>query len=333
MVNGWWRLIWDQRATAPEAEPLYPPVLVQTAAEVARGLAADVAAGRLCPDDRLPSIRTLAGERGCAAGTVARAYLRLRDQGVVAGQQRSLLRIADDGPARARTLLRGATALRLTGSDDPVLDLLLGAVGDGVTVVPGPRGSVTGLGVLARGDADAAALHLLHVGTGRHNDDFAHAATVGGPVTLLHLWRRQQVLVLPPGNPDDVRSPVDLAGRRLAWRQTGAGSRLLLERLLRESGVAASPDHGVTVDSHLAVAIAVASGAADAGLAVRAAAESIGAAWLPVVDEPFELAVRTDRLGAVDPLLTTLANTPFRSRVRTVPGYDLSRAGDMRTAA
>ncbi|MDQ3104133.1 MAG: LysR substrate-binding domain-containing protein [Actinomycetota bacterium] len=306
---------------------------MQTGAELGRLLAADVAAGRLSPGDRLQPIRTLAGERGCAAGTVARAYGRLRDAGVVAGQQRSLLRVTDDGPARARALLRGETPLRLTGSDDPVLDLLLGAVREDVTVVPGPRGSVTGLGVLARGDADAAALHLLHVGTGQHNDDFARALTVGGPVTLLHLWRRDQVLVLPPGNPDGVRSPADLAGRRLAWRQPGAGSRLLLERLLRETGVAASPDHGVTVDSHLTVAIAVASGAADAGLAVRAAAEFVSATWLPVVAEPFELAIRTDRLGAVDPLLTTLASTPFRSRVRTVPGYDLSQAGAMRTAA
>lgn len=306
---------------------------MQTAEELAARLATDVAAGRLGPGDRLSPVRTVADERGCAPGTVARAYARLRAAGVVTGQERSRLRIADDAHARAFELLRGETPLRLAGSDDPVLDLLMGALGDNVSVVPGLRGSLTGMSVLARGDADATALHLLHVGTGRYNDDFARALSAGGPLTLVHLWRREQVLVLPPGNPDGVRSPVDLAGRRIAWRQPGAGSRLLLERLLREAGVTASQDHGVTVDSHLSVAVAVAGGAADAGLAVRAAAESVGADWLPVVEEPFELAVRTSRVGAVAGLLATLGSAGFLARAGTMPGYDLGDAGTMREAA
>lgn len=306
---------------------------MQTVDELALSLAADVAAGRLAPGDRLPSVRVLAGMRSCAAGTVARAYLRLRDAGVVRGEQRSRLRVADDGPPRARLMLRGGQPLRLTGSDDPVLDLLLGRLGDHVSLVPGPRGSVTGLGLLARGAADAAAMHLLHVGSGRHNDDFAAAICGGGPITLIHLWRRQQVLVLPPGNPDGVATPADLADRRLAWRHPGTGSRLLLERLLREADVAAAPDRSVTVDSHFEVAVAVVTGAADAGLAVRSVAESVGAAWVPVEEEPFELAIRTDRVGAAAALLAALSSTEFLATAGAMVGYDLSRAGTMRSAA
>ena len=200
-------------------------------------------------------------------------------------------------------------------------------------LVPGQRGSVTGLGVLARGDADAAALHLRHVGSGRHNDEFVRPLSAGGPMTLMHLWRREQVLVLPPGNPDDIRSTADLAGMRLAWRHPGTGSRLLLERLLHEAGATPSADHGVTSDTHLGVAIAVVSGAADAGLAVREVAESVGAAWVPVAEEPFELAIRTNRVDAAEALLAALDSTEFRAGAGTMHGYDLSRAGTMRGAA
>jgi putative molybdopterin biosynthesis protein len=108
---------------------------------------------------------------------------------------------------------------------------------------------------------------------------------------------------------------------------------LLLERLLSESGRTASPDHGIVVDSHLAVAVAVVTGAAEAGLAVRAAAESVGAAWMPLVEEPFELAIRGDRIGAAQPLLLALGSPSFRAAVATMPGYDLSAAGTMRSAA
>ena len=97
--------------------------------------------------------------------------------------------------------------------------------------------------------------------------------------------------------------------------------------------MAAAPDHSVTVDSHFAVAVAVASGAADAGLAVRAVAESVGTAWLPVAEEPFELAIRTDRVDAAATLLAALRSTEFLARAETMVGYDLGHAGTMRSAA
>lgn len=306
---------------------------MQTVDSLVHSMATAVRAGSYAPGDPLPSVRALAAARHCSAGTAARAYLRLRAAGVATGRQRAQLTVAADGPARARAMLRGGPALRLTGSDDPAFDLLIGALGDRVCLVPGPRGSVAGMGMLARGAADAAAMHLWHTGTGQHNDRFARALTGAGPLTLLHLWRRQQVLVLPPGNPDGIRCTADLTGRRLAWRDPGTGSRLLLERVLHEAGVSISPDHGVTVDSHLAVAVAVVSGAAEAGLAVRATAESVGADWLPVAEEPFELVVRTESLPVVEDLLAVLASPAFRSRVEVMPGYDLSDSGSMRDAA
>ena len=132
----------------------------------------------------------------------------------------------------------------LGGSDDPALDLLLRAVGDAVSVVPGPRGSVNGIVQLARGAADAATVHLLDVASGRWNDPIARGALGGAPVELVHLWRREQGLVVARGNPHGIAGVADLDGRRIAWRPPGTGSRLLLERLMLAAGCVSASGAG-----------------------------------------------------------------------------------------
>ena len=234
---------------------------------------------------------------------------------------------------RARAWLAPEGALRLAGSDDPALDLLLRATGDAVRVVPGPRGSVAGLVQLARGGADAAAVHLRHVPSGRFNDPFVRAALPEERPVLVHLWRREQGLVVARGNPLGIRSVADLAGRRLAWRPPGTASRLLLERLLLGAGIDPRPWFEEPFDSHLGVAAAVGTGAADAGLAVRAVAHLAELEWIPVATEPFELALRPDARAAAAPLLDALASTDVHRRLSGLPGYDLTESGRTRRAA
>lgn len=305
-----------------------------TSTELAAALAADVAAGRWAEGQRLPGVRAIARTAGCSPGTAARAYSALRDAGVIGGSPRSRFVVAAGGPLRAGAW--GAAAgpsLRVAGSDDPALDLLLRACGDSASLTAGPRGSVHGLAQLARGTADAAAVHLLDAASGRWNDPLARGALAGEPVVLVHLWRREQGLVLPPGNPLRIRGPADLDGRRIAWRAPGTGSRLLLERLMLSAGCEPHPELGEPADSHMAVAAAVGAGAVDAGLAVRSVAESAGLDWLPVASEPFELALSEESRAALEPLLTVLAGGAFQQRIAALPGYDLTLSGEDRAAA
>lgn len=281
----------------------------------------------------MPGIRVLAGEVGCSAGTVARAYGALRDAGVLCGAARSRFVVARDGRAAAARWGTGVAALRLAGSDDPALDLLIREAGGSVSLAAGPRGSVHGLVGLARGTADAAAVHLLDVARGSWNDHLARGALVGEPVRLVHLWRREQGLVLPPGNPQGIGGVADLGCRRIAYRPPGTGSRLLLEHLMLRAGCDPRPELGVLADSHLGVAAAVASGAAEVGLAVRAVAESARLDWVPVTSEPFELAIPAGCEQAAEPLTDCLAGSALQRRLAAMPGYDLSMSGDMRIAA
>lgn len=302
-------------------------------ASLAARLARHISAGQWSEGDPLPGVRALARDVGCSPGTAARAYSALRDSGLISGSPRSRFVVAHGAAARAARWGADATGVRLAGSDDPAFDILVRAARDSVTVVPGPRGSVTGIVQLARGTADASALHLFDTASGRWNDPIARGALGGEPVEVVHLWRREQGLVVARGNPHSIRGVGDLHGRRIAWRPPGTGSRLLLERLMLAASCVPHPELGELAESHLAVAAAVATGAADAGLAVRAVAESAGLEWVPVMSEPFELALDPAARAAAGPLLDRLAESHLQTRLAAMPGYDLSMSGELRVAA
>jgi molybdate-binding protein len=306
--------------------------MTQVVQEVTERLVADVVSGRLAPGDRAPSVRELADREGCAAGTAARALARLRAAGVIGGPTRRRAVVAQDGERRALAMDLDAGILRLAGSDDPALDALVGFAGASVERAAGPRGSVAGLALLGQGAVDAAAVHLRDATTGRSNDVFVRWPFGQEPARIVHLWSRQQGLVVASGNPLGIRGVQALEGARLAWRGAGTGSRLLMARLLRESAVTPSSG-GEPCESHIGVAVAVAAGAADAGLAVRSAAEAVGADFVPLEWEDFEMAVAPDALARLGPVLDALASTRLQDRLAAAPGYDLQRSGDVRVAA
>jgi molybdate-binding protein len=276
----------------------------------------------------------LARERGCAPGTVARAYEALKRAGLIVARDRARARVAPDAAGRARRQLEGGVPpLRLAGSDDPALDALLRHVGPAVEVTDGPRGSVHGLAQLARGSAEAAAIHLLHSDSDRYNDPYVRLLLAGEPIALVHLWRREIGLVVAGGNPYGIKAVSDLDGLRIAWRAPGTGSRLALERLLRCARGEPRPELGEPAESHFAVAATVAAGAADAGLAVRAVAAACELDFIPLAVEPFEIALREDALDALAPVLEALADREVASRIGSLGGYDLGDAGQIRRAA
>ena len=62
-------------------------------------------------------------------------------------------------------------------------------------------------------------------------------------------------------------------------------------------------------------------------------AESAGLDWVPVMSEPFELALDPASAAAAAPLLDTLAQSSVQARLVAMPGYDLSMSGEVRLAA
>jgi molybdate-binding protein len=299
--------------------------------QVSREIASNIESGLLGPGDELPSIRDAADRYKTTGSTIGRAYRHLADAGVIELADRRRSRVAAGGDAAARRLLGGHQVLRLAGSDDPGLDIVLRQTGASVATV-GTRGSFHGLTRIWRGTADGAAIHLRHR-SGGHNSPFARTLLRGRRPAIIHLWRREQGLLTPEGNPDHINGPSDLRTLRIARRQFGTGTRVLLDRLLTEAGIAPTAVTGPEAASHLEVAISVASGQADTGLGVRAAATALDLGFVPVTWEDFDIVLSGDTLPAAEPMIAALRDPDVQSSITEMGGYDISRAGSVEMLA
>jgi molybdate-binding protein len=288
-------------------------------------LARAVVAGDLMPGTELPSVREHANAKATTAATASRAYRYLAEHGVLQVEPRRRARVSPGAPAAARRLLGGTPVFRLAGSDDPAMSLLLRHLGERVVPVPS-RGSLAGLAAVASGAADGATAHLRHH-TGTYNAPFAKAVLRGKDPVLVHLWRREQGLLLPAGNPRAIADVRQVRGLRVAKRVAGTGTRVLLDHALAAAGVAPDRVTGPEFGSHLKVALAVAVGAADTGLAVRAAAMDLDLDFLPVAWEDYDLVLPAAALDAATPLLDAVHDPFVRAEIAALGGYDLGRAG------
>jgi molybdate-binding protein len=293
--------------------------------DVSTEVARRVRAGELGSGAELWSVREHARRRGTTASTINRAYRCLAEHKVIVLADRRRARVAPDGALAAARFLEPDRVFRLAGSDDPALQIVLNHVGRHVATV-GTRGSFPGVRTLARGDADGVAIHLLHR-NGSYNAPFARALLRGRGPTLIHLWRREQGLLVPHGNPAKLTTPADLRGCRVAKREHGTGTRVLLDRLLTAASIPPDEVPGPELGSHLEIALAVASGITDTGLGVRAAATDLDLDFVPLTWERYDIALAADALAAAAPLITALREPAVRAAITALGGYDAIRAG------
>ncbi len=222
------------------------------------------------------------------------------------------------------------------GSHDVLLDLMTQFLAERQRRLTSANvGSLGGLIALKRGEAHLAGSHLLDPQTGEYNLAFIPEYLENTPVRVYALAGRAQGLMLPAGNPKSIRSLLDLTRSDVMFsnRQRGAGTRVLLDYELGKIGVAPGSIHGYTQEeyTHLAVAASVASGRADCGLGIAAAAQALNLDFIPLFEERYDLIIPT--LFAESPLLAplfdVLASPAFRAAASQLPGYQLSIMGNL----
>jgi len=152
---------------------------------------------------------------------------------------------------------------------------------------------------------------------------------------LIGFARRSQGLMVAPGNPLGLASIADLARSRARFvnRALGTGTRVLLDELLAQSRLAPGDiqGYGDTEPSHAAVAQAVASGAADAGLGIEAAARSRGLDFVPLLKEDYYLVCLKAALEEppVQALLAVLRGDAWQAQLAALPGYEAGPSGQV----
>ncbi len=201
------------------------------------------------------------------------------------------------------------------GEDDPALSAIL----DGLDR---PRylgvGSREGLRRLGRGVPDFA------VASGEIERD-VEAVELGG-------WSREWGLVVPSGNPEGIEGLDDLIERDLRFvnRGSDSGLRTTLSNALadladdrgetRHDLIKAIDGFELAVKAHESPARKVAAGEADAGLGLRATAETLGMGFVPVSEERVTVLANPDRIekSGIEGLREALDRT---DALESLPGY------------
>jgi len=230
-------------------------------------------------------------------------------------------------------------ALIQVGSHDLSLDLvhdLLRARFPGLSLASTNVGSVGGLMALARGECHLSGSHLLDPESGTYNVPYVKRYLPGRRLALVHLVQREQGFYAQPGNPKNIRGVADLVRGDITFvnRQRGAGTRILLDTRLAEAGLSTDgiSGYGREEYTHMAVAVAVQSGVAATGLGIRAAADALGLAFIPLEREPYELVIPEESTGqpGIEALLDVVSSDEFRRAAEALGGYDASRSGTIR---
>jgi len=238
-------------------------------------------------------------------------------------------------------LLRNKEEIKNTivciGSHDNTLDLLANSIKKNYpdySLSSAHVGSMGGLMALKRGEAHCAGTHLLDEYSGEYNVPFIKQFFPDRKMVLVNLVYRQQGLLIKKDNPKNISGFEDLLRDDVLFinRQPGSGTRLLLDKYLKEKSISPSMIKGYEKDeyTHMAVASAVLTGLADTGLAIYSSAKALDLNFIPVASERYDIAVpyefmETEMLHILFKIIRE--DDEFRSMVQSLGGYDTSDMG------
>lgn len=244
----------------------------------------------------------------------------------------------------------------IIGSHDLILDVIADIMPNeynDMFVSSTHVGSMGGLMALRRGEAHMAPIHLLDEETGEYNVSYIKRmfGGSGGKMALIKGVHRIQGIMVKKGNPLGIRGIEDLAaGRainnhdgsiegkngtersvRYVNRQRGAGTRVLFDYRLKQAGIDTSCIDGYDreMSTHMAVAAAVASDSADAGMGVLSAAKAMNLDFIEVAPEEYDFAVPVKylELPHVKAFIEILKSDNFKDKLRQLGGYSADDAG------
>jgi putative molybdopterin biosynthesis protein len=156
-------------------------------------------------------------------------------------------------------------------------------------------------------------------------------------LVLIKGVKRTQGLMVPKGNPKNIKTIRDLVGSEISFvnRQRGSGTRVLFDYLLKKEGIETAEILGYSreMNTHMMVASAVKSGSSDVGIGVLSAANMMGLDFIPIGDEEYDFAMLKENLAdeRVSQFIEVLKSQTFADDLNQLGGYRLESPGQIIT--
>jgi molybdate-binding protein/DNA-binding transcriptional regulator YhcF (GntR family) len=292
-------------------------------------------------DDIEPALRTDAPLRRAALIHRAEAYfLEMLTAGYEIPEIEDAIRQAMDRwrVVRQESAPRDEHKVSFSGSHDIVISWIASHFSDissGDYMELQFVGSLGGLIALAEGNADIAGSHLWDEESSSFNAPFVRRILPGRRIAIVTVANRRIGLVLPPGNPANIRGLRDLNrdGLRFINRQRGSGTRVWLDSALENLGISVTEIQGYDyeVNTHYAIAKAIADGEADVGIGLEAVVKSYGLDFIYLRHDRYDLIIPETNISVppIAALVKWLGKGKSKELITSLGGYDVKETGSI----
>ncbi len=221
---------------------------------------------------------------------------------------------ANQATTSLQWILSGTRPLRIVASDSEILDKLRQ---QDHSLELHFDGSGQALAAYFHDQCDAAGFHIA-AGINQKQFEIYNQYLNRNSDRFVLLEQRRQGLMSRPERPVDSFQQIVDQNLIFVNRQCDSGTRLLLDRLLKQHGIKPEQLKGYYHEehTHLAVASLIASSQADAGLGVQSVASRLKLYFLPVVSEYYFLVFK-----AITKQLQQLLDRLNQQHVREMMSY------------
>lgn len=228
-----------------------------------------------------------------------------------------------------------AKRICFTGSHDMILDMVASELKlQDKLMLSTHVGSMAGILAVKKNEAHVAGIHLLDPTTNEYNTSYVKKFAGTEKMVIQPFLKRKQGLIVPKGNPNNLSKIEDIIDKKMDYvnRQKGAGTRILFDALLKESGVDPTEVKGYHREffSHLAVASEVKELEKGVGMGIASAAKAIGLDFIPIADESYDLLMKKEFYESEEgqALIQVLRSETLNSKIQKIDGYEVTSMED-----